>query len=491
MKQFGKNIVSIFAVMVLICQLFATFSFADNFYVNDEIENTINGIVNQQSNGGTFFNDDFIKNASYSSSDWYAFALARADFENDYSAYLSMLKSNIKSRYNEQGGLDKNKATEWHRTALTIMALGGDPTDVDGIDLINDGVYMREKLDAQGINGYIWALITLNACQSNPPENAVNTKESIINRLLNSQQKNGGFLFNGAVDTDITAMAVTALAPYRKEKSVDKCITKALDMLSEVQSSDGSFNNSSESTAQVIIALCSLDIDPQTDKAFTKSKNIVEALMSFKNSDGGFAHEHGGKSDSMAGEQSLCALTALLRKNNNMSSLYDLKDERARDIFFEEDDVKKLQSLPKDLTGENYQTVEQLYEKLESAENKADFSKEFQQLEKMKTEVEEIKQTVEQINAEIAEKLYPFDNISIKDKAQVDNIIAKTESLSDYDKEKISGYEDLICAKAEIKTQIRAIIIAAVLCIAACICVVILAIKKHKSKTKGQENEEW
>ncbi|MGN1133363.1 MAG: prenyltransferase/squalene oxidase repeat-containing protein [Oscillospiraceae bacterium] len=491
MKQFGKKLISIVAVLTVVCQMLAGLSFADELYTDDEIKDTIDGIVSQQSNGDTLFSEDFLKNASYSSSDWYAFALARAGVDEDYSSYLSMLKSNIKSRYKFADKLDKNKATEWHRTALTVAALGGDPTDIDGINLLSDGVYMREKLDAQGINGCIWALIALNSCESQPPENSLNSKESIMNKLLDSQQNNGGFSFSDNVDVDITAMAVTALAPFRDEKEADAAITKALQMLSEVQSSDGSFNNSSESTAQVIIALCSIGIDPQTDKAFTKNRNIVEALMSFRNSDGGFAHENGGKSDAMAGEQSLCALTALLRKNSNMSGLYDLKDEKSRDIIFEQADAENLKALPSNLTGENYETVEQLYEKLNSAKNKDDFSKEFQQLEKMKSEVEQIQQNVEQINSEIADKLYPFDDISIRDKSTVDKIIARTNKLSEYDKQKISGYNDLISAKAKIKTQIRAIVIAAFLCVVLLVCVIILAAKKHKFKGKNQYNEEW
>ena len=29
------------------------------------------------------------------------------------------------------GGLDTLKATEWHRIAMAVLALGGDPTDME------------------------------------------------------------------------------------------------------------------------------------------------------------------------------------------------------------------------------------------------------------------------------------------------------------------------------------------------------------------------
>ena len=58
--------------------------------------------------------------------DWYAIAMARCGISEDYETYLTALKTYVESAYAESGGLSANKATEWHRVALAVTALGGD-----------------------------------------------------------------------------------------------------------------------------------------------------------------------------------------------------------------------------------------------------------------------------------------------------------------------------------------------------------------------------
>ena len=102
--------------------------------------------------------------------DWYAIAMARCGISEDYETYLAALKTYVESAYAENGGLSANKATEWHRVALAVTALGGDAaafgTKPDGttIDLIADGCYdcvVEGGPGAQGLNGWIFALLAL------------------------------------------------------------------------------------------------------------------------------------------------------------------------------------------------------------------------------------------------------------------------------------------------------------------------------------------
>lgn len=60
-----------------------------------------------------------------------------------------------------------------------------------------------------------------------------------------------------------------------------------MEYLSGKQDSSGTFG-SAEADSQVVIALCSLGIDPEADSRFVKNADLLTALLSYQNSDGGF-----------------------------------------------------------------------------------------------------------------------------------------------------------------------------------------------------------
>lgn len=144
----------------------------------------------------------------------------------------------------------------------------------------------------------------------------------------------GGWDMMGkAADTDITAMAIQALAPYYDTNdAVKAAVDKALDALSAMQNDDGTFSTAfsgktSESTAQVIVALTALGINPATDSRFIKNGvNAVDGLCSFYVDGGGFRHIASGDLDGMATEQSYYALAAYYRLLAGQTSLYDMSD---------------------------------------------------------------------------------------------------------------------------------------------------------------------
>ena len=82
---------------------------------------------------------------------------------------------------------------------------------------------------------------------------------------------------------------------------------------------------SSESCAQVILALCELDIDPETDERFQKADgNVIDALLAFRLNDGSFAHQSDGAADAMAGEQAMQALAAMALRQQGAGRFFDL-----------------------------------------------------------------------------------------------------------------------------------------------------------------------
>lgn len=317
--------------------------------------------------------EKFTALAGTSSGDWYPIGLSGLGKDDNYIGYLASLKDNIERRYAEDGGLDRVKATEWHRTALSMLAAGGDPTtlckDENGntINLIADGVYNRgniSSLGAQGISSWIWGLIALDSRFYEVPEDAYYSREDIIKEILSRQLDDGGFALSGSVsDPDITAMAIQALAPhYNDEKSytytlpgtkgdktatVRTVIDEALNRLSSLQLDTGDYRSwglrNSGSVCQVIVALCSLGINPVEDIHFIKNGNTLwDGLMIYHMPDGGFVNSFAydeenpssepDKSNSMAGEQALYAIAAMLRLKNGKRALYDFCDEMSGEM---------------------------------------------------------------------------------------------------------------------------------------------------------------
>ena len=76
-------------------------------------------------------------------------------------------------------------------------------------------------------------------------------------------------------DVDMTAMALTSLAPYQEETDIKAAVDAPLTYLSDAQQADGGFMSwgaaNSESCAQVIVALTALGIDSAADSRFVKT----------------------------------------------------------------------------------------------------------------------------------------------------------------------------------------------------------------------------
>lgn len=291
--------------------------------------------------------EEFTEGLGSSLNDWLALSFGRLGVREDYDAALEALEAYVTEAYQTERLLDANKSTEWHRISLTILAMGGDPTsfgtDAQGmpINLIADGTYDRgyvKSLGAQGANGWIWGLITLDAMRYEVPEGSYYTREDILEEVLNAQEPDGGFaLMSGAPDADMTGMALQALAPYcsggTATREAEDAAERALDWLSESQLSSGGFasygSENAESVAQVMVALASLGLDPLTDSRFVKDGGtLLDALLSFQQEDGSFVHTMDGTGgDTMATEQCLYALCALYRQRHGYRTLYDFRPE--------------------------------------------------------------------------------------------------------------------------------------------------------------------
>ena len=255
--------------------------------------------------------------------EWAVLGLARSGLEVPqkwYDAYYSNLVDYVKSC---KGVLHNRKYTEYSRVAITLAAIGKDPTNVAGYDLMKP-LTDFDKTVWQGVNGAIFALIAMDCVGY---QNTV--RQDYIDHILAEEISGGGWALSGdEADPDMTAMALQALAKYQDQAKVKAATNRGLAWLSKVQNADGSYStygvSNCESVAQVIVALCELGIDP-TDKRFVKNGNTLEkTLLSFYTKGKGFCHTKGGSTDGMSTEQAFYALVSLSRYEKGLSGLYDM-----------------------------------------------------------------------------------------------------------------------------------------------------------------------
>ncbi len=259
--------------------------------------------------------------------DWDAFALARAG-KKVPQYYYDVLESYIKEK---QGNF--RLVTDYERMALAVTAIGKDPRNLAGYNFI-EKIYNHERMTNQGTNGPVFALLALDARNYDVPANALWTREKLLAWILEQQNADGGFPLSksgaGASDLDITAMTLQALSPYKDKKEVNAVIEKALTWLSKQQLASGGFTawgeENSETISQVIIALTSLGIDLEDTRFVKKNGNLVTALESYVNSDGGMSHAKGESSNYLATQQGLMAWAAYDRFKQGATSLFTMSD---------------------------------------------------------------------------------------------------------------------------------------------------------------------
>ena len=282
--------------------------------------------------------------------EWMALGLARSGRDvPGVDTYYQTVENYVKTHIASTGRLDRNKSTENSRIILALTAIGKDVTDVGGHDLLK-GLDNMNYIKRQGTNGPVWALLALDSHKY--PTSGDVTRDALVSTIVGLQMESGAWYIGSSkktADADMTAMAVQALAPYYSTNASAKAaVDKALEYLSSVQKADGTFCEygnqaaSSESTAQVVVMLIALGIDPVTDARFTKGGvSVLDALCSFYVDGGGFKHKLADTTrDGMATEQGYYALAAYYRMKNEKTFLYDMTDVCITHTFGEWTTVK-------------------------------------------------------------------------------------------------------------------------------------------------------
>ena len=298
---------------------------------------------------------EYVKAEAYNPSlgstygEWAVLAEARGNVSASvwYDKYLSNIAKSVASM---NGKLDntntQTKHTEYSRVILALTALGEDATKFTGS---NGTVYnlvepLFEKngstyrVSEQGNNGTAFALIALDS--GNYYDNATGTtaRNAWIKSLCDAQINNGAWGIDAdfpGSNVDMTAMVVQALAPYcSTNATVKAAVDKAVEWLSAEYQKTGDYG-SSESVAQVIVALSALGIDAKTDSRFQHNGiSVLSNFLSYADPNSkGFLHDKQPNStvNQMASEQAAYTLVAYDRYVNGSKRLYDMSDVTKRE----------------------------------------------------------------------------------------------------------------------------------------------------------------
>ena len=290
---------------------------------------------------------------SYLFGEWAVLGQARAGVELSdayIQAYYDKVVAYVRKNMGADGVLrdpeSHNPAiTDNERIALALTAIGKDPANVGGKNLLaalqDRNIMQVTDTSYTDINGLVMGLLALNS------RNYTSDTSWLVQAVLAQQNEEGSWSASAdtkpASDVDMTAMALQALAPYYKDggnETVNAAVNKALQWLSDKYKGTG--YTSAESCAQVVIAISALNLDANTDVRFTKTVegktlSVLGNLLQYRVAkNGGFKHQFADKAvNEMATEQALCAMAAYARFTEKANALYDMTDAACAHRFGE------------------------------------------------------------------------------------------------------------------------------------------------------------
>ena len=303
-----------------------------------------------------------VKEPSFGTSagEWTVLCLARGGYYEQDNAYFLDYYNRIVDYVNTKaatvnlnGALHKSKSTDNSRVILALSSIGKDAASVGNWNLFKP--YEDFKwIKKQGINGAVFALIALDSVGYQTTDTSI--RQQCVDFILERQIADGGWALNGEIsDPDVTAMVLQSLYPYKERSDVLSATESAFECLSNMQREDGGYASwgtvNSESCAQVIVALSTWGINPDTDRRFIKNGNSVidNILTYYVIEEAKFKHVIAGESDAMATDQACYALVAYNRLLNGKTALYDMTD-----VIITDDEENK-----EDNNGNNIQNINQ------------------------------------------------------------------------------------------------------------------------------------
>lgn len=304
----------------------------------------------------------------------------------------------------EQGKLDKYyesvvkqlntssknmRVTDLARVALALEAMGKNPTDVGGFNVL-EAIYNHKDMMTDSSNCPIFGLLALDGRNYEIPKNAKWSRKDLVEQILKFQKASGGFglsLDNDTTGIDMTGMALQALAPYYDNSAypeVKPAVDKALKHFKDNITINAGFldmgSENSCTTAQVLTAVSALNINPTVkENGFVQNgNNMISNLHTYKK-DAGFAWQATMQGQEMATQQVTYALVAYQRMAEGQTRLYDFTDVPEEKPSVDPEDEKAAKAVEDQINAIGKVTLESkkaieaaraAYEKLSEAQKK-------------------------------------------------------------------------------------------------------------------------
>ena len=264
--------------------------------------------------------------------DWAVIGAVRGGFdipEHWTDSYYRAIAAKLQET---DGVLSKTHLTEYVRVILGLTAIGENPRNVAGYNLLAP-LADYDAATQPGVTSAAYVLLALDCGNYKIPTveegKTQATRPMYVDFMLGQQLSDGGWAIGSEeADPDVTAMVLQALAPYQESTPVKNAVTLGVNRLSTLQNDDGGYTSwgytSSESCSQVVLTLCALGISMDDSRFVKNGKSVLDKLLTYQLSDGSFCHDD--SFDAYATMQALCALSAASRQAGGKTAFFTMTD---------------------------------------------------------------------------------------------------------------------------------------------------------------------
>ena len=264
--------------------------------------------------------------------DWAVIGAVRGGFdipEHWTDSYYRAIAAKLQET---DGVLSKTRLTEYARVVLGLTAIGENPRNVAGYNLLAP-LADYDAATQPGVTSAAYVLLALDCGNYKIPTveegKTQATRPMYVDFMLGQQLSDGGWAIGSEeADPDVTAMVLQALAPYQESTPVKNAVALGVTRLSALQNDDGGYSSwgytSSESCSQVVLTLCALGISMDDSRFVKNGKSVLDKLLTYQLSDGSFCHDD--SFDAYATMQALCALSAASRQAGGKTAFFTMTD---------------------------------------------------------------------------------------------------------------------------------------------------------------------